>query len=140
MGAEFFQTFFEKCSSVLKPGGRLAMQVITVPDSAFEAQKTGVNWVQKYIFPGGVLPSLGEMKRVNANTGLSLVSSDDIGLSYATTLRLWRRSFWDHIEQVKALGYDDYFIRTWDYYLAACEAGFLTRITGDAQVAFAKAN
>jgi cyclopropane-fatty-acyl-phospholipid synthase len=114
------------------------MQVITVPDSAFAAQKTGVNWIQKYIFPGGVLPSLEEMVRCNANTGLSFVSSEDIGLSYAKTLRLWRETFWQKIEEVKAQGKDDYFIRTWDYYLAACEASFLTKATGDVQVAFQK--
>ncbi len=138
VGVEYFETFFHKCSSVLKPGGRLAMQVITVPDSAFEAQKTGVNWVQKYIFPGGVLPSVAEMERVNARTGLALVSSDDIGRDYATTLHLWRERFWAKIDDVRAQGYDDYFIQTWDYYLAACEAGFLTRVTGDVHVAFDK--
>jgi cyclopropane-fatty-acyl-phospholipid synthase len=138
VGVEYFETFFQKCSSVLKPGGRIAMQVITVPDSAFEAQKTGINWVQKYIFPGGVLPSLAEMERVNARTGLVLDSSDDIGLDYAKTLHQWRERFWADITQVRSQGYDEYFIRTWDYYLAACEAGFLTRITGDVHVAFDK--
>jgi cyclopropane-fatty-acyl-phospholipid synthase len=138
VGVEYFETFFQKCSSVLKPDGRLAMQIITVPDSAFEAQKFGVNWIQKYIFPGGVLPSLAELERVNARTGLVLDSSDDIGLDYAATLHQWRDRFWEKINDVRAHGYDDYFIRTWDYYLAGCEAGFLTRITGDVHVAFDK--
>jgi cyclopropane-fatty-acyl-phospholipid synthase len=139
VGVEYFETFFTKCAQLLKPGGRLVMQVITVPDSAFEAQKSGVNWVQKYIFPGGVLPSLEEMERCNARTGLALVSADDIGLDYARTLRLWRQRFWDQIDAVRAMGYDDRFVRMWDYYLAACEAGFLTRLTGDVQVVFQKA-
>jgi cyclopropane-fatty-acyl-phospholipid synthase len=138
VGVEYFETFFQKCSSVLKPGGRIAMQVITVPESAFEAQKSGINWIQKYIFPGGVLPSLAEMERVNTRTGLVLDSSDDIGLDYATTLHQWRERFWAKIDEVRAQGYDDYFIKTWDYYLAACETGFLTRITGDVHVAFDK--
>ena len=138
VGAEYFETFFQKCSSLLKPGGRLAMQVITVPDRSFEAQKSGVNWIQKYIFPGGVLPSLAEMERVNAHTGLVLDSSDDIGADYAVTLRRWRASFWANMDAVRAQGYDDYFVKTWDYYLAASEAGFLTRTTGDLQVAFDK--
>ena len=138
VGVEFFPVFFNKCSALLKPGGRLAMQVITVPDSAFEAQKNGVNWIQKYIFPGGVLPSVAEMERVNAHTGLVLDSCEDIGMEYATTLHQWRDRFWEHIDGVRSQGYDEYFIKTWDYYLLACEAGFRTRITGDVHVAFDK--
>ncbi len=138
VGAEYFETFFMKCSEVLKPGGKLAMQVITVPDSAFEAQKNGVNWIQKYIFPGGVLPSVAEMERCNARTGLVLTSADDIGMDYAATLRQWRRRFWEQINAVRSMGYDERFVRMWDYYLAACEAGFLTRTIGDVQVAFEK--
>ena len=138
VGAEFYETFFLKSAELLRPGGRLAMQVITVPDQHFEAQRNGVNWIQKYIFPGGVLPSLEEMERANARTGLALSSADSIGMHYATTLRRWRRTFWERIGAVRQLGYDDYFIRTWDYYLAACEAGFLTRNTDDVQVVFEK--
>ena len=138
VGVEYFETFFLKCSSVLKPGGRIAMQVITVPDNAFEAQKTGINWIQKYIFPGGVLPSLAEIERVNAHTSLVMDTSYDIGRDYAVTLHQWRARFWANIHSARAQGYDEYFIRTWDYYLAACEAGFLTAITGDAHIAFNK--
>ncbi|MEX2431563.1 MAG: cyclopropane-fatty-acyl-phospholipid synthase family protein [Dehalococcoidia bacterium] len=138
VGAEYFETFFMKCSEFLKPGGKLVMQVITVPDANFEAQKTGVNWIQKYIFPGGVLPSIEEMERCNARTGLVLLSTGDIGLDYAVTLRQWRERFWKQIDAVRAQGYDERFIRIWDYYLAGCEAGFLTRITSDVQVVFQK--
>ncbi|MDE2837811.1 MAG: cyclopropane-fatty-acyl-phospholipid synthase [Chloroflexota bacterium] len=138
VGAEFFETFFLKCASLLKPGGRLAMQVITVPDRNFAAQKSGVNWIQKYIFPGGVLPSLSAMEQANARTGLVVASLDHIGQHYAVTLRQWRRTFWDRIEDVRALGYDERFVRTWDYYLAACEAGFLTNNTDDLQIVFEK--
>jgi cyclopropane-fatty-acyl-phospholipid synthase len=138
VGVEYFETFFQKCASLLKPEGRLAMQIITVPESSFKAQKFGVNWIQKYIFPGGVLPSLAELERVNTHTGLVLDSSNDIGLDYAVTLHKWRDRFWEKIDDVRAHGYDDYFIRTWDYYLAGCEAGFLTRITGNVHVAFDK--
>jgi cyclopropane-fatty-acyl-phospholipid synthase len=138
VGVEYFETFFMKCASLLQPGGRLAMQVITVPDGAFEAQKTGVNWIQKYIFPGGVLPSLAEMERVNAHTGLLLNRVEDIGAHYATTLHQWRERFWKRMDDVRTQGYDEYFVKTWDYYLAACEAGFLTRNTSDVQIAFTK--
>lgn len=138
VGAEFFETFFLKCSSLLKPGGKLAMQVITVPDRNFEAQKRGVNWIQKYIFPGGVLPSLSAMEQANARTGLIIASVDHIGMHYAVTLRQWRKVFWNRIEDVRALGYDERFVKTWDYYLAASEAGFLTSTTDDIQIVFEK--
>ena len=138
VGAEFFETFFLKCSDLLKPGGKLAMQVITVPDRNFEAQKRGVNWIQKYIFPGGVLPSLAAMEQANARTGLNVSSVENIGKHYAVTLRQWRRTFWERIDEVRALGYDEHFVRTWDYYLAACEAGFLTNNTDDVQIVFEK--
>jgi len=140
VGVEYFETFFQKCVSLLKPNGRLVMQTITVPDRAFQAQKVGINWIQQYIFPGGVLPSLAEIERVNTRTGLVLDSSYDIGPDYGLTLRRWREAFWLKINTVRDQGYDDYFIKTWDYYLAACEAGFRTRITGDVHVAFDKAH
>ena len=138
VGAEFFETFFLKSAELLRPGGKLVMQVITIPDRYFEAQKTGVNWIQKYIFPGGVLPSLAEMERAIARTGLVVRSSADIGLHYAATLRQWRKTFWERIDDVRRQGYDEHFIKTWDYYLAACEASFLTRNTEDLQVVFEK--
>lgn len=138
VGAEFFETFFLKSASALKPGGRLAMQVITVPDRSFEAQKTGVNWIQKYIFPGGVLPSLAAMEQANARTGLIIASVEHIGQHYAVTLRHWRKAYWERIEDVRNLAYDEHFIKTWDYYLAACEAGFLSNNTDDIQIVFEK--
>ncbi len=138
VGAEFFETFFRKAASLLKPGGALAMQVITVPDRNFAAQKNGVNWIQKHIFPGGVLPSLAEMERANAGTGLVVASLDHIGRHYAATLRQWREAFRQRLADVRRQGYDERFIRTWDYYLAACEAGFLTSATDDVQIAFEK--
>jgi cyclopropane-fatty-acyl-phospholipid synthase len=138
VGSEYFETFFQKCADILKPGGRLVMQVITVPDRDYDAQRDGVNWIQKYIFPGGVLPSVAEMERCGARTGLALDSADDIGEHYATTLHQWRDRFWQRIDEVRDQGYDEHFVRTWDYYLAICEAGFLTCNTGDAQVAFNK--
>ena len=139
VGSEYFATFFEKCGSVLKPGGKLAMQVITVPDSAYAAQRDGVNWIQKYIFPGGVLPSVEEMERANVKSGLVLKNFTDIGPHYATTLHQWRERFWQASDQVRALeGFDERFLRMWDYYLSATEAGFLTGLTGDVQIVFEK--
>ena len=139
VGVEYFETFFAKCAGVLEPGGKLVMQVITVAESSYEAQQSGVNWIQKYIFPGGVLPSVEQMERSNAGTGLVVASVEDIGAHYVTTLQQWRQSFWDRIDAVRALGYDDWFIRTWDYYLAACEAEFRTRTARNVQIVFDKA-
>ncbi|MDE2766434.1 MAG: class I SAM-dependent methyltransferase [Chloroflexota bacterium] len=136
VGAEFFEAFFHACARVLAPGGRLAMQVITVPERDFPAQRDGVNWIQKYIFPGGVLPSLAEMERASNAAGFVVTSATDIGAHYVRTLHEWRERFWAAIDQVRAAGYDERFIRTWDYYLALCEAGFATRNTGDVQVLF----
>ena len=138
VGAEYFETFFAKCAALLEPGGSLTMQVITVPDAAYEAQRTGVNWIQKYVFPGGVLPSIEQMERSSAPAGLKVSAVHDIGPDYAPTLRQWRRTFWDRIDDVRAQGYDDWFVRTWDYYLAACEAGFITRTFSDVQIVFDK--
>ena len=139
VGAEYFEAFFAKCAALLEPGGSLTMQVITVPDASYEAQLTGVNWVQKYIFPGGVLPSIEQMERSSAPAGLKVSLVHDIGPDYAPTLRAWRRAFRERIDDVRAQGYDEWFVRTWDYYLAACEAGFLTRTFSDVQIVFDKA-
>ena len=134
VGAEYFPAFFEACNRALTPGGLLAMQTIAVPDRAFAAMRDGVNWVQKYIFPGGMLPSISEIERAMVNTDFVITSLDEIGLHYATTLRAWRRRFLERVDGVRALGFDERFVRMWEYYLAACEAGFLTRNTLDYQM------
>ncbi len=138
VGAEYFTTFFAACDRALRPGGRMAMQVITVPDRSFAALRDGVNWVQKYIFPGGMLPSLAEIERALCRTDFVLTASEDIGAHYALTLRRWRERFESALPEVRALGFDERFIRMWRYYLAVCEAGFLTRNTGDLQIVFDK--
>lgn len=138
VGAEYFEVFFKACDRALRPGGRMAMQVITVPDRSFEALRDGVNWVQKYIFPGGMLPSIAELERSLRSTSLLISALEDIGAHYATTLRHWRRRFLSQAPAVRSMGFDDRFIRMWDYYLAASEAGFLTRNTGDVQITFDK--
>tara|TARA_B100000029_G_scaffold234293_1_gene231537 strand:- start:5912 stop:7111 length:1200 start_codon:yes stop_codon:yes gene_type:complete len=139
VGVEFFEVFFRKSYNSLREKGLLAMQVITVQDENYIAQKNGVNWIQKYIFPGGVLPSVEEMDRISKKVGLALIQTDSIGLDYAKTLNLWRQKFWENIGTVHKQGYDEHFIKTWDYYLAACEAGFLTANTDDVHIVFEKA-
>jgi cyclopropane-fatty-acyl-phospholipid synthase len=138
VGAEYFEEFFEACDHAMRPGGRMVMQVITVPDRSFEALRDGVNWVQKYIFPGGMLPSIAELERALNRTSLLITYLEDIGDHYATTLHHWRERFLSQIPAVRAMGFDERFVRMWEYYLAASEAGFLTRNTGDLQIAFDK--
>ncbi|MBI3744814.1 MAG: class I SAM-dependent methyltransferase [Chloroflexi bacterium] len=138
VGAEYFETFFKTCEAALKPGGRMGMQVITVPERGFETQKNGVNWLQKHIFPGGLLPSLAAMEEALQCTSLIITRVEDIGPHYAVTLRRWRERFFENLPAVRALGFTDVFIRKWEYYLASCEAAFSTRSIGDLQLVFEK--
>jgi cyclopropane-fatty-acyl-phospholipid synthase len=138
VGAEYFETFFEACDRALAPGGRLSLQSIAFPDVAYEPQRRGVNWIQRYIFPGGLLPSLAVIERSTHRTNLLVRSVTDIALDYARTLRLWRTSFLSQADAVRAMGFDDRFLRTWEYYLAISEAGFATGTCQDFQIAFEK--
>ncbi len=138
VGAEYFGAFFEACDRAMRPGGRMVMQVITVPDRSFEGLRDGVNWVQKYIFPGGLLPSVAELERSLRGTNLLITRLEDIGEHYAITLHHWRQRFLSQLPAVRAMGFDDRFIRMWKYYLAASEAGFITRNTCDLQIVFDK--
>jgi cyclopropane-fatty-acyl-phospholipid synthase len=136
VGHEYYPTFFETIDRVLRPGGRAAIQVITYPDASYEQQRRGANWIQKYIFPGGLLPSVAVMERATHRTRLLLTSIEDIGPHYARTLRAWRENFVANLDEVRALGFDERFVRMWDYYLSVCEAGFATGILQDMQLGF----
>lgn len=136
VGAEYYRTFFEACSAALRPGGRMGIQVITFPHDAYLAQLRGANWIQRYIFPGGVLPSLTAIESSLAGTGLLLTGVRDIRDSYALTLQAWRHRFFERIDQVRAMGFDERFVRMWDYYLSISEAGFRTGMTQDLQIGF----
>ncbi len=138
VGADYYRDYFGAVSRALKPGAKAAIQVITFPHDAYEAQLRGANWIQRYIFPGGVLPSLAAIESSLAGTSLLLTGVRDIRDSYARTLRAWRESFFAHIDEVRAMGFDDRFIRMWDYYLSISEAGFRTGMTQDLQIGFEK--
>ena len=114
------------------------IQVITFPHDAYEAQLRGANWIQRYIFPGGVLPSLAAIHESLEGTSLLIEDVRDIRDSYALTLKTWRESFFEHLDDVMAMGFDDRFVRMWDYYLSISEAGFRTGMTQDLQIALAK--
>jgi cyclopropane-fatty-acyl-phospholipid synthase len=138
VGAEYFTTFFEACDRMLRPGGRMSLQVITFPDVSYEPQRRGANWIQTYIFPGGLLPSLAVIEGSLHGTRLLVRQVDDIAASYVLTLQAWRAAFLAHLDEVRAMGFDERFIRMWDFYLAISEAGFATGLTQDLQIVLEK--
>lgn len=141
VGAEFYNTYFTKCNSLLKKDGIFAIQVITCPDSRFENLKNGVDWIQKHIFPGSLLPSVAAInKSINETCNLTLVDLKDIGIDYANTLKIWHQEFNKNIDQVKELGFDDFFIRKWNYYLCYCEAAFAMRNINVMQLVYTRPN
>jgi cyclopropane-fatty-acyl-phospholipid synthase len=138
VGAEYFATFFEACDRALAPGGRMSVQSICLPDVAYEPQRRGANWIQQYIFPGGLVPSLAVIERALHGTRLLLTGTQDIAADYARTLAVWRSTFLRRLDEVRALGFDERFIRMWEYYLALSEAGFATGLVQDQQIVLEK--
>jgi cyclopropane-fatty-acyl-phospholipid synthase len=134
IGAEYLTTFFQACDRALRPGGRLALQVICFPEVAYRPQLRGANWIQTYIFPGGVLPSLAAIERSLHPTRLLVRGVNDISSSYVLTLRAWRSAFLDRLDEVRGMGFDERFIRMWESYLAISEAGFATGVAQDYQI------
>jgi cyclopropane-fatty-acyl-phospholipid synthase len=138
VGAEYYRTFFEACDRALRPGGRLSLQTIAFPDAAYERQLRSANWIQTYIFPGGVLPSLAAIERSLHGTAFLIRDVQDIAASYVRTLQAWRSAFFAHLDEVRALGFDDRFIRMWDFYLSISAVGFATGLTQDLQLVLEK--
>ncbi len=141
VGLDHYDEFFGACDRLLKPGGAMAMQAITMNEQKFPAYQKGSDWIQKRIFPGAELASVKEvLASLQRATKMSLLHLEDIGIHYALTLAEWRRRFHARANEVRALGFDDRFMRTWDYYLAYCEAAFRERHIGDVQVVMTKNN
>jgi cyclopropane-fatty-acyl-phospholipid synthase len=133
VGFEFMPAYFATCARVLAPGGTMALQSITMPDDRFDAYRTRVDWMQTYIFPGSCIPSLAAIRDA-LGPRLTLTRADDIGPDYARTLRAWRDAFLANLPAVRALGFDEPFVRTWLLYLAFSEAAFAERTLGDHQL------
>ena len=131
VGHEFLGEFFSQCDRLLRPDGILVLQAITFPDNRYDVYRKGCDWVQKYIFPGGVCPSITALaSAMSRNSDFVIESIDNIGLHYAETLRRWRQRFDRNEQEILALGFDERFMRMWRYYLMYCEAGFETRTLG----------
>jgi cyclopropane-fatty-acyl-phospholipid synthase len=134
-----FETYFSKCSELLKPDGAMLIQAITIADQRYREYRRSVDFIQRYIFPGSGLPSSAVMTDAVARfTDLRLLDLEDIGLHYASTLSRWRENFFDRIEAVRAQGFSESFLRMWEYYLCYCEGAFLERAISDLQIVFTK--
>lgn len=141
VGADYYEPYFRKCHEVLKKNGIVALQVITCPDSRFEQLKNGVDWIQKHIFPGSLLPSVAALNHaVNTTGDMTLVDLKDLGLHYARTLHTWFDNFNAKRDEILRLGFDDRFTRKWNYYLCYCEAAFAMRNINVMQMVYTRPN
>ena len=126
VGEAYWPTYFQNLRDRLRPGGVGVLQVITINEDRFEDYRRRPDFIQKYIFPGGMLPTVEIIERETARSGLKLVEKELFGNGYARTLEEWRRRFLESWHAIEALGFDERFKRTWEYYLAYCQAGFET--------------
>jgi cyclopropane-fatty-acyl-phospholipid synthase len=135
VGHRYQPQFFRKCAEMLKPEGLMLLQSITIADQQYERVRRSVDFIQRHIFPGGCLTSVSAMlAMLTRETDLRAVNLEDFGPSYAETLAHWRERFFRRIEEVRALGYPETFLRMWHYYLSYCEGAFLERATGVVQI------
>jgi cyclopropane-fatty-acyl-phospholipid synthase len=139
VGHRFLPTYFKQCAHLLKDNGLMLLQAITIREQRYAQAKRSVDFIQRYIFPGGALPSVHKMLEiVGRDTDMNLLHMEDFGLHYARTLRIWHDNFRHAHGYLMELGYDDYFLRLWEFYLCYCEGGFLERTIGTAQLLLAK--
>ena len=139
VGHEFYKNYFECCTSLLKHDGKMVIQAITMADQRYKQARDSVDYIKRYIFPGGCLPSVAVIADHVANdTDLQIVHLRDITEDYALTLSHWRNRFMSSLDAVRSMGFEEEFIRMWEYYLCYCEGGFRERIISTVQLAFAK--
>ena len=132
VGHQFHSTYFRKCCELLKPDGQMLLQAITIADQNYDSYRKSVDFINRYIFPGGCLTSVTDMTRtMTEHTDMRVIHVEDIGPHYATTLRHWHDRFIAHLDGVSEQGYSNTFIRMWQFYLAYCESAFLERATGN---------
>ena len=135
VGHEFLDTYFSRCADLLKPQGMMLLQAITIADQRYQAALKSVDFIQRYIFPGGFLPSVTAMlQSVTRSSDMRLYHLEDIGAHYARTLNCWRRSFLSQLRKIREMGYSDSFLRMWNYYYCYCEGAFIERAIGTVQM------
>jgi cyclopropane-fatty-acyl-phospholipid synthase len=139
IGHQYYDTYFARCAALLAPEGAMLLQAITIADQRYDQARRSVDFIQRYIFPGSCIPSVAALTSSIARASdLRVFQLDDIGPHYATTLAHWRQNFRANLPRIRALGYDETFIRMWEYYLCYCEGGFTERVLGDVQMLLVK--
>jgi cyclopropane-fatty-acyl-phospholipid synthase len=139
VGHHYLDTYFRRCSGLLKPSGAMLLQAITIQDQFYEQARRSVDFIKRYIFPGSFIPSVKAIAdSLERATDMKLFHMEDIGPHYARTLRLWRERFMMKQGEVRAQGYPESFLRMWEYYLCYCEGGFEERQLGDVQMVLTK--
>jgi cyclopropane-fatty-acyl-phospholipid synthase len=139
VGPQYLDAYFENCSRLLRPDGQMLLQGIIMPEHRYAAYLRSADFIQRYVFPGSALVSIGAISAsLGRATDFSINHVEDLAPHYAATLGRWRERFMDRLDEVRALGYDERFVRLWEYYLAYCEAGFAERCTGVVQVLLTK--
>ena len=127
VGREYWKTFFEKIKTILKPNGNVGLQLITIDDKIYNVYKNNPDFIQKYIFPGGMLPSVEVLKNIIENTSFRINSINSYSNDYAKTLNIWNKEFNRNWRKIEKLGFDERFKLLWNYYLSYCEGGFLSK-------------
>lgn len=139
VGHKHYKDYFSICSRLLENDGLMCIQAITIADQRYEQAKQSVDFIQRYIFPGGSLPSNAVIADcVARHTNMQIINIEDIGLDYAKTLSHWRDNFKNNLPQIKEMGFDDTFCRMWEFYLCYCEGGFLERSISTVHTVMAK--
>lgn len=139
IGAQYLQTYFATLTGLLKPEGLALLQAITIEDERYQQARRSVDYIKRFVFPGSFIPSLNAMLAAKTRSSdLQLIGQMDFGQSYALTLRAWRERFLAQLPAVRAQGFDEDFIRLWEFYLAYCEGGFLERSIGVSQLLLAR--
>ena len=136
VGEPYLPTYFQQCRNLLKPNGLALIQAITIEDARYKKALNTVDYIKRYIFPGSFIPCISVLTQTASEQKLRLKHLEDIGQSYAQTLHLWRKNFLAAREQVLALGFDENFIRMWDFYLCYCEGGFKEGVISDVHMLF----
>ena len=136
VGEQYLSTYFNKCRALLKPNGLGLIQAITIEDARYKKALNTVDYIKRYIFPGSFIPCISVLTQAASEQQLRLKHLEDIGLSYAETIHQWRERFLNAKEQVLALGFDENFIRMWDFYLCYCEGGFKEGVISDVHLLF----